>query len=197
MLFIFKMKKRVIIVHGWDGNPDLGWMNWLRKALESKDFEVKSPEMPDKSNPKIGPWIKRLSETIGKADENTILIGHSIGCQTILRYLEGLPKKIQIGGAIFVAGWFSLINLETEQEKEIAKSWIESRIDFDKVKTHANKFVAILSDDDPWVDLRENKKIFEEELNAKVIIEHKKGHINESDNDKLPSVLNSLNEMVK
>lgn len=191
------MKKRVIIVHGWDGNPNLGWMNWLRKALESKGFEVKSPEMPDKSNPKIEHWVKRLSETLGKADKNTILIGHSIGCQTIMRYLERLPNNVKVGEVLMVAGWFSLQGLETEQEKEIARAWTGSKIDFDKVKKHANKFIAILSDDDPWVDLKENKKIFEEELNAKVIIEHKKGHINESDNDKLPSVLDALNEMVK
>lgn len=191
------MKKRVIIIHGWDGNPNLGWMNWLRKALESKDFEVKSPEMPDKSNPKIEPWVKRLSETIGKPDENTILIGHSIGCQTILRYLERLPKETKIGGALFVAGWFSLQGLETEQEKEIAKTWLETPLDFDKIKQHTNKFIAILSNDDPWVELKTNKEIFESKLNAKVIIEHKKGHINESDNDKLPSALSSLNEMVK
>jgi len=24
--------KRVIIVHGWNGRPDAGWMKWINKA---------------------------------------------------------------------------------------------------------------------------------------------------------------------
>ncbi|MBU1255325.1 alpha/beta hydrolase, partial [Patescibacteria group bacterium] len=104
--------------------------------------------------------------------------GHSIGCQAILRYLESLDNK-KIGGIIFVAGFFKLTNLETEEEKEIAKPWLETPIDFDKVKKVTNKITAIFSDNDSFVPLEVNKKIFEEKLEAKIIIEQNKGHFNE------------------
>jgi len=104
-----------------------------------------------------------------------------------------LPDGVKIGGAVFVAGWFILGDLETKEEKIIGKPWIETPIDFSKVKTTTNNFVAIFSDDDPVIPLEENKKLFEEKLNAKIIIEHNKGHFSGSDNvTELPSALNSI-----
>ena len=34
------MKKRVFIVHGWDGYPEEVWFPWLKKELEAKGFEA-------------------------------------------------------------------------------------------------------------------------------------------------------------
>jgi len=28
--------KRVFIIHGWGGNPEEGWLPWLKKELEAK-----------------------------------------------------------------------------------------------------------------------------------------------------------------
>ncbi len=66
----------------------------------------------------------------------------------LAHYLEGLPIDKKVGGAVFVAGWLTSPNLETEEEKEIAKPWIETPIDFEKVKQHTKKFFAIFSGDD-------------------------------------------------
>lgn len=33
------MKKRVFIVHGWDGKPSGAWLPWLKKELEAKGFD--------------------------------------------------------------------------------------------------------------------------------------------------------------
>lgn len=120
-----------------------------------------------------------------------VLVGHSIGCQTILRYLEGLPRDEKVGGAVFVAGWFTLKNLAKE-EKEVAKPWLETSIDFAKVKHHTRKFVAIFSDNDDVVPLN-NKVMFEHRLGAKTTLEHQKGHFSGSDNIKqLPSALKAV-----
>lgn len=185
------MKKKVFIIHGWDGYPEEGWFPWLKKELEQKGFEVFIPAMPNPDEPKIEEWVQFLANIVGNPDENTYFIGHSIGCQAIIRYLEKIDKKI--GGVVFVAGWFILSDMETEEEKIIGKPWIETRIDFSKVKTTTNNFVAIFSDDDKVIPLEENKKLFEEKLNAKIIIEHNKGHFSGSDGvTELPMVLNSI-----
>ncbi len=186
------LMKRVFIIHGWEGYPEDGWYPWLKKELEKNGFEVFVPAMPNTDEPKIDEWVDSLSNLVGKPDENTYFVGHSIGCQTILRYLEKLENK-KIGGVVCVAGWFILSDLETEEEKIIGKPWIETPIDFNKVIMTTNNFVAIFSDDDPVVPLKENEKIFNEKLNAKIIIERNRGHFSEGDGvTELPVVLDSI-----
>lgn len=186
------MQKRVFIVHMWDGSPKDGWYGWLKKELEARGFSVHVPTMPNTSAPKIKSWVAHLSKIVGAPDENTFFVGHSIGCQAILRYLETLPPDKKVGGAVFVAGWFTLKNLETKAEQRIAKPWLETPIDFKKVTRHTKKFVAILSDNDPVVPL-ENKKLFETKLGARTIVQHNKGHFTADDGAlKLPILLQSL-----
>ncbi len=189
------MQKRVFIIHGWDGHPDEGWLPWLKEKLQKQGFFVKIPLMPNSEEPKIVDWISHLRKIVAKVDEQTYFVGHSIGCQTILRYLESLNENDKIGGAVFVAGWLTLNNLETEEEKIIAKPWLETPINFEKIKLHTNKFSAIFSDNDPFIPM-ENIETFKEKLGAKTIIENKKGHFSGSDliND-LPIALEAVLEI--
>ncbi len=187
--------KRVFIIHGWDGYPEEGWFPWLKKELESKDFKVFVPAMPNASEPKIETWIPFIAKLVGEADENTYLIGHSIGCQAIIRYLQTLPEGVKIGGAVFVAGWYNLRNLETEEEKRIAGPWVNEPRDDKKIREAVNRAIAIFSDDDPFV-VSENQTRWKELIGAKIIIEHNKGHINgEAGIKELPSILNSILEI--
>ncbi|MDI6737414.1 MAG: alpha/beta hydrolase [Nanoarchaeota archaeon] len=189
------MPKRVFIIHGWSGNPPEGWFPWLKKELEKKGFHVEVPAMPDTDYPKIEAWVSFLKKAIKNPDTETYLVGHSIGCQAILRYLQG--ANIKIGGAVFVAGWLTLRGLETDEEWETAKPWLETQIDFGKAKKCLLKCVAIFSDNDPFVPL-DNSNIFREKLGAKIIIEKQKGHFSGSDKIvKLPSVLKELLEMME
>lgn len=166
--------KRVFIVHGWGYNPKSNWYPWLKDKLEEKGFEVIVPEMPDTENPKIDSWVNHLKETVKEINKDTYFIGHSIGCQTIMRFLESQNEKI--GGAVFVAGWFKLYDLENEEVDKIAHPWLNKTINLKKVNENMNKLTVILSDNDPYNGVKENSKIFKERLNAKVIIEKNKGH---------------------
>src|SRR3989338_6493172 len=92
------MTKRAFIIHGWDGYPDEGWFPWLKAELEKNGFQVHVPAMPESAEPKIETWVSHLSKAVGDVDENTYFVGHSIGCQTILRFLESLPADKKVGG---------------------------------------------------------------------------------------------------
>lgn len=188
------MQKRVFIIHGWEGSPQNSWLPWLKDKLKSSDYLVEVPLMPNPDVPEINTWISHLSSIVGIADKNTFFVGHSIGCQAILRYVERLPKK-PIGGIVCVAGFFRLLHLETDEDKKIAKPWLETKIDFNKIKERTNKIVAIFSDNDPDVDLG-NKDLFEKHLNAKTIVEHNMGHFSDDTGVKeLPSALKALLEI--
>src|SRR3989344_5329623 len=190
------MTKRVFIVHGWSGSPTSDFLPWLREELEIKGFEVISPAMPNPEEPKIETWVPYLARSVGAVDGNTFLVGHSIGCQTILRFLETLPENQKIGGAVFVAGFFSLI-LDQNEEDAIAKPWIETPINLNRIKAVLNKSIAIFSDNDPYVSL-DNKDKFANGLGSKIIVEHNMGHFNPSDGaTKLPIALKSVLEISK
>ena len=191
------MAKRVFIIHGWDGYPENCWFPWLKKELEAKGFLVFAPAMPNPEAPEIKSWVSHLNSVVKEPDENTYFVGHSIGCQIILRYLEQLPSEIKIGGVVCVAGFFRLLYLETEEEKELAKPWLETKIDFEKIKTHTNKIIAIFSDNDPDVDLGD-KELFEKHLNATTFVEHNKGHFSDDAGIKdLPVLLEELLKISK
>ena len=172
--------KRVIIIHRWDASPESDWYQSVSKSLEEKGFQVEIPEMPNTSEPEISAWTNKLKEIVPKPNIDTFFIGHSIGCQTIMRYLEQLDKKIKVGKIVFVAPWFNLQNLEDSQSERITKPWIETPIDLDNVKSHLTSLIVIFSDNDEWVSLSD-KEIFKSLLYAKVIVEHNKGHFTKDD----------------
>ena len=134
------MAKRVFIIHGWDGYPEEGWFPWLKKELEQKGFQVYIPAMPEPAEPKIEAWVSYLSEIVGDVDGDTFFVGHSIGCQAILRYLESLSADKKIGGTVLVAGWLTRLTGDLGAgEMEIARPWIETPIDHDKIKKNLSE----------------------------------------------------------
>jgi len=182
--------KRVIIVHRWEGSSTDDWRLWLKNELEKLGYEVSAPDMPDTDVPIIEKWVNKLAEVVGTPDSNTYLVGHSIGCQTILRYLENIDTPV--GGAIFVAGWFNLENMESDDVKEIAKPWIETPINLEKVKAVLPKSSIIISDNDPFGYFKENREQFSKIVTSEVVV-HGAGHFTSDDGfDELPIVINEL-----
>ena len=176
-----KMKK-VYLIHGWGGSSRGGWFDWLKQELPKMNIKVDALEMPNTDYPKIEEWVGYLMNTVKEIDEETYFVGHSVGCQAIMRFLEKLPESIKIKGCVFVAGWFNLKEEASEDDEDlkIARPWLETPIDFEKVKQHTNNFLAIFSDNDPYVPLSD-KEIFKEKLNAEIIVKNNQGHFNEAE----------------
>ena len=186
--------KRVIIVHGWGGNPEEGWFPWVRRELEKQGFRVLIPGLPDTDNPRIGKWVSALTKVVGKPDKNTYFVGHSMGCQAIARYLETLPEGVQVGGVVFVAGFFKrLTGLEDDPKvRETDKHWLEAPINFEEIKSHLPKSIAVFSDNDSYVPL-DNQDDFTKKLGSEIIIQHNMGHFSEDQGViQLPIVLESI-----
>ncbi len=193
------MVKRVFSIHGWGGSPDTDWHPWLKQELDKKGFKVEVPAMPEPLNPKISSWVSTLKKAVGKSDKDTYLIGHSIGCQTVLRYIEQMDKNERVGGVILVAGWLHL-TVDTWDEnytEEIAAPWLNTPIDFDKIKQHTTQIVDFYSEDDPYVPVSDSV-LFKERLNAKVISVGNKGHVSKEDGVKeVPFVVGELMKIAR
>ena len=122
--------KRAVIIHCWDGYPDYCWYPYVKKELEAKGFEVQVPAFPETDAPKLDAWLHVLKEKVGIPDGNTYLIGHSVGCITIFRYLESLAPGQKIGGVVLVAGFTDDLGF-----KEL-KNFFTTEIQFEKIKSN-------------------------------------------------------------
>ena len=182
--------KRVVIVHCWDGKPDYCWYPYAKRELEAKGFEVAVPAFPDTEEPNLAKWLPVLTEVAGEPDEELFLIGHSVGCITILRYLETLNEGQKIGGAVLVAGFTDDLGFDE------LKNFFTTPLDLDSSKPKANKFVAIHSDNDPFVPLTHGDT-FKDKLDAELIVKHAMKHFSGPVDDEascleLPDVVESM-----
>jgi serine hydrolase len=181
--------KRVIIVHGYGGHPNKNWFPWLQSALETSGVEVLVPHMPNAQSPQLQEWLPYLQQIVNKPDSETYLIGHSLGCITILKYLESLEDTIQIGGAILVAGFAEPIALEK------LHNFFVSELDDTKIHKVAKNIVIINSDTDEYVPLWQGKRMAER-FDGKLIVLKNAGHINVAAGfTELPVVLTELDQM--
>lgn len=174
--------KKIYLVHCWDGTSSDGWYPWITEKLNNNNIEVIKFDMPNTSSPTIKEWVETLNSKVDKLNNEIYFIGHSIGCQTIMRYLE--TKEItKIGGILFVAPWLDLLPQAIEDEKSynIAQPWLNTPINFEKIKQFTNNINCIFSDDDYFVPLDQEKE-FRSKINAKTIIIKNKGHISQDDN---------------
>ena len=171
--------KKLYLIHGWGGSSEGGWFDLLKKRLSEKGVEVISFDLPNTDYPEIEAWVEEVNKKVSVEDE-TYLLGHSMGCQTIMRFLERQDKKV--AGSIFVAGFFEIKgdSFENDEEREVARPWKDDPIDFEKVRANCKKFLAIFSTDDPFVDLSQ-EDLFKQRLNAETIVEENKGHFDSVD----------------
>lgn len=169
---------RVFLIHGWTGRNDKDWFPWVKDKFEKSGYEVVAPEMPNPDYPVIETWVNKLKEVVREVKPNDIFIGHSIGCQAIERYLQTLPAETTLDKVILVAPWVTLTEAaldDPDQDNKIVAPWYHEPIDYDKIKKMA-RWIAIFSADDPWVSYEENKEIYRDKLNAKIVLENGKGH---------------------
>jgi len=191
--------KTAYLIHGWSGKPDDPILAWLRDELERTGWTVVAPEMPDRHEPKIESWVGALNAIV-KPTAETVLVGHSVGCQAVMRYLAQTPPGTRIAGLVLIAPWMQLdeetIREEGPESVAIAKPWVETPIDFSAIKVRTAQTVAIFSDDDPFVPLAQ-KELFERELGARTIVEQGMGHFSRGDGVReVPSVLEAVRSCV-
>ncbi len=172
-------KTTLVLIHRWGATPESDWYPWLQAELSKQKIHLQIPAMPDTNHPSIGSWVETIASITPKPTASTFYIGHSVGVQAILRYIERLPEKVKVGGVLSVAGWYALQNLSTEEQR-IAEPWLHTPIDYAKILSHTHKIQALFSDTDPYVSLQ-NAELFQSTLDASVTILPNRGHFTQDE----------------
>ncbi len=185
--------KRAVFIHGWYGHPTDGWWPWLKTSLEERGFNVLSPQLPHEDKPQAKEWVEAIRRIVGTPDNELLLIGHSLGCITILKYLSTLKDGEQIKGSVLVAGFTEDLNFDG-YDGSLA-NFFEEPIDWNKVCRHCPSSWVISSDNDPTVS-KENHDRLLKLLGAQGIWEHGKLHMTGDDGIfELPSTLEVVNSL--
>lgn len=114
------MTIRIVFIHGaGDGaySEDALLAESLRKELGS-EYDVAIPHMPDEANPDAERWKQAIASELSLALGSVMLVGHSAGGSTLLKYLAEEPVVTPIAGLFLLA----------------APSWDEHYWNFDVLK---------------------------------------------------------------
>lgn len=165
---------KFLIFHCWGGNARGCWRGWLADELRARGFAVVAPEFPETQNPKPETWLAEVRRNVPdfRPEDGWVLIGHSLGCPAILRVLESLGPGEGVKAAVLVAGFAADLGIP-----EI-ESFVDRPFDWGKIRKNAGRIVVVNSDNDPFIELGEGKRIAKL-MGAELIVEHGAGHINE------------------
>ncbi|MFY9590274.1 RBBP9/YdeN family alpha/beta hydrolase [Rickettsia endosymbiont of Halotydeus destructor] len=144
------MKKVILIPGNGGGSPNDNWFPSIRKDLELNGLQVISAEFPDNDLARASFWLPFLLDEL-KADENTILIGHSTGAIAAIRLAEIQP----IFGSVLVGAYHTDLNME----KEKLSGYFDKPWDFEKIKQNQKWISLFASQDDPWIPIEEPRYI--------------------------------------
>ncbi|HEY6915044.1 MAG TPA: alpha/beta hydrolase [Paludibacter sp.] len=173
------IKPTIYLIPRWAGTIHSDWYDWLHTVIKTKyQIEIIRLEMPNWDQPDINESIVYMNEHVKDIDSQTYFIGHSVGCQAVLRFLNQQlksKKNLHIGGFLFVAGWFTVDN-----PWSTLKPWMDtSGINLSLIREQTNFRQVVLSDNDPFTaNFNLNKSLWESMLNAKTNIYNNRQHFN-------------------
>jgi len=162
----------IFIFHGVGGHPQENWFPWLQKELKALGHNLFIPQFPTPDNQTLDQWLNVLDSYQDKFNEDTILIGHSLGVPFCLNVLEKYSAK----AAFLVAGFVGKAENEFD---EGMKTFAQREFDWKQIKEHCQQYKIYHSDNDPYISLDKPQRIADQ-LKVEITVVPGAGHFNES-----------------
>jgi len=182
-----------IIVHGMPSKEEYfdstlpspsnaHWFPWLQKSLLERGVIAQTPEMPTPYDPSYEEYSAILESF--PIDEETILIGHSLGAGFLLKYLA--QQQLPFRQLVLVAPW---IDLEGELPSDFFKDTFAQSV------LHPERITLFYSNDDSVETGPSVAAIREHYPNMEEHIFSNKGHFCQSDiGPTFPQLLEALDQ---
>lgn len=185
-------KNKVFIVHGYGASPINHWFPWLRDTLSQKEISVDILKMPTPLTPKYNEWIDCLSENADVLNSNTFFVAHSLGCISLLKYLQQAGHEKQVGGIVLVSGFAkSLPDLPQLDE------FVQEQPNYNQIIHIAKKRAVIAAKDDNIVPFLYSKEL-SDMIQSDFYAVEKGGHFLDTEGFiTLPIVYDVLSRMIK
>ncbi|MFK4436529.1 putative alpha/beta hydrolase family esterase [Paenibacillus sp. RC21] len=185
-------KKQVYIIHGYTASPSDHWFPWLQDKLQEDGVSVDILDMPNSQAPQLHEWTQQLLSSIEVLHKDTYFVGHSLGCVSILRYLQQVSIPEQLGGLVFVSGFTDPVPTLPSLDE-----FTTDKLDYEQIMDSVKMRTVIASKDDTIVPFALSKKLAKDIQADFHEVEHG-GHFLERDGfTSLPIAYQVLMDMMK
>ncbi len=165
-------KPNVILLHGWEGTGKSNWFPEITDYLKKNGIDVYHPDFPNTNHPKYAEWKEFFQKEIQpKLQPNSIVVGHSLGCGFLQKYLS--EENIKIGEIVFVAPTVGDCGVD-----EI-KDFFTEEFNYEKIKNSADNIFIIAGGKDKYITSDEFK-FLAKKLNAHFNFYENLGHFLEN-----------------
>lgn len=169
------MGSTVFLFHGTEGHPDNYWLGWLNAELSADGHQVIALQFPSPPNDvpaNVGEWHHVLSDHVDKVNENTLLIGHSLGGVFAFRVLEKLQSKVKATAIVA-----SPVGVAPIIDFERAGKFSGYEFDWPTIAKNSDHFLVFYGKDDPYVAIG-NGELAAKKLGTDLIVVPNAGHFN-------------------
>ena len=184
-----KKQIKVIFLHGnWNSSPKDNWFPYLKQELEKLGLTVVARQFPDADLARSCYWLPFLKDEL-KADEFSILVGHSSGAIAAMRFAQ----ENKFIGSILVGTYHT----DLKDEKEKASGYFDSPWQWNAIKNNQEWIVQFASTDDPFIPIQEARFVHEQ-LNSEYYEFDDQGHFGyEPRKETLPELVEVIKDKLQ
>lgn len=181
---MFSMQKSCLIIYGIAGSPQENWFPWLKDSLAEKGWNVAVPELPETDHPNVEIWNRELLRIAKDFNQESVIIGHSMGVPAGLNLLQSADVKI--GKFIGVAPVNPMQPFEEHRKNYPGLDWdavenfADIKFNWEKIKEAARELIFYYSNNDPYVP-EKSVDFYKGHLSdAQFLLRPGSGHFNKS-----------------
>jgi uncharacterized protein len=176
---------KFILIHGYKSGPDQGFWPWLIDELKKRGHEVTAPQLPDAENPNEQAWNEALLEEVRTVDDETIVVGHSLGGAMALRFLEAVEARSTPRACLLISTPWMI-------RSEKFRGFFLSELDFEVLMWKVSRFAVLHSKEDDVIPFDHAQK-YEKVLHAKLYETEGAGHFK---GESYPIILKAIDDLV-
>lgn len=142
---------RYVLIHGNGGSSGSDhWLPEVAASLRAAGHEALTPDMPDPELARASYWLPYLHDQL-RADDNTVLVGHSSGAVASMRYAE----QHRIAASVLVG----VCHTDLGMEEEKASGYYDAPWEWDRIRANQDWVSVFAAPDDPWIPLAEARHV--------------------------------------
>lgn len=172
---------RIVCIPGYKATPASGFFPWLKDELRRRGHDVLIADLPNPEAPDRDEWNKALLEQVGAVDDETVIVGHSLGGAAALRFLEAAE-------AFSTPHALVLISTPWMIESDRFRGFFMTELDYEVLMWKASKIAVIHAKDDPVIPFDHAEK-YAKVLHGRLVAADTGGHF---DDPSYPIILDTV-----